>query len=450
MALTNPFKGLRLGRPRREPHRDSAIYPRLLSIGSQRRWGTKPVLKPSPSNLRQFAKSVYARRAINAIKSPIATLPWEVTVKSGVNLNSELQRQIDVVTACFAQPNRDDSFRSFIEQVTEDLLTCGGGCFEHQLGGDEARPVWIWPVDALSIQIYPDWDGDNAKPRYYQSLGYSNVGGNDGRPLRNDELVYIKGDPTTYSPFGLGPLEVAFLSISRLLGTAEYAGNIASNAHPENLLFFPGATTDDTNRIRAFWQNEVEGQGKVPIFGGGDGSDKASAIVLKLRGANDDALFLKYQEVLVREIAASFGVSPQNLAIERDVNRDTAEVAEDRDWRQVIIPTAHLLASYINREVIAGRLGFSQIEFRFTGLDRDDEMASAKIFEIRYKNNVFTPNEERARLGMAPSNSEWADLNFADVQIAIDAARGAASIIDPDIEQPEPKPKPRPLPKRSR
>jgi HK97 family phage portal protein len=447
VAFTNPFKGLRLGRPRKEPKRDSALYPRLLNIGSQRRWGEKSVLKATPSNLRHFAKTVYARRAINAIKQPIATLPWEIVVKGDTKLNAELRRQIELVKACFDQPNRDDSFRSFVEQITEDLLTAGAGCFEHQLGGDEIRPLWMWPVDALSIQIYPDWDGDNAKPRYYQALGYGNAGGLNGKPLRNDELVYIKADPSTYSPFGLGALEVAFLSISRQLGVAEYAGNVASNAHPANLLFFPGLPAEDIDRIRAFWQNEVEGQGKIPIFGGGD--DKSSANVQKLRESSDDALFLKYQELLIREIAASFGISPQNLAIERDVNRDTAEVAEDRDWRQVIIPTAHLIASYLNREVIQGRLGFSQIEFRFTGLDRDDEMASAKIYEIRYKNNVLTPNDERARLGLPPSDSPWADLHYADVQIAVDAARSSAEVLDPALEE-KPTEKPTTQPKRSR
>ena len=133
------------------------------------------------------------------------------------------------------------------------------------------------------------------------------------------------------------------------------------------------------------------------------------------------------------EIATSFDLSPQNLGVERDVNRNTSEVAEDRDYQQAIIPYAGLLASHINRNAIEGLLGFSQIEFKFIGLDREDEAATSKIMETYYKSNVFTPNEIRDRLGLQPADNEWGDLTFADTQIALSAARGAAKIDDDEL-----------------
>jgi hypothetical protein len=31
----------------------------------------------------------------------------------------------------------------------------GAAAIELQLGGDKLRPLWMFPVDGLSIQIYP-------------------------------------------------------------------------------------------------------------------------------------------------------------------------------------------------------------------------------------------------------------------------------------------------------
>lgn len=424
----------RVGRRRAEPARDTSIYPRLMGIGGQAYTRDRPMVKPTPANLRRFSRSTFARRAIKSVKDPIAMMDWEIAPKEGVETNPELERQIALCTACFASPNKGDSFSTLIEQVVEDLLVCGGGAIEHQLGGDPGRPLWMWPVDAMSIQIFAGWNGDNASPRYWQALGYGNVGGSMGRSVRNDELIFVRLDPSTETPFGTGAIEVAFAAINRLLGAQDYAGNVASNAHPENLLFFAGMGKEDLDSIRGYWRNEVEGQGQVPLFGGGQGGkDGAQAQVLKLRGASDDILFLKWQEVLVREIFAAVGTSPQNAGIEKDVNRNTAEVAEDRDWRMTIIPMAKRVAMYLNREAIGGKLGFSQIEFKWVGLEREDEAAAAAIYKIRYEGNQTVPNEERARLNQPPMESEWGEMTYADMQIAIKAAQGAKEVDDDDL-----------------
>jgi hypothetical protein len=39
------------------------------------------------------------------------------------------------------------------------------------------------------------------------------------------------------------------------------------------------------------------------------------------------------------------------------------------------------------------KLGFSQLRFKFVGLDREDELANASIYKIRYEANAITPND---------------------------------------------------------
>ena len=57
------------------------------------------------------------------------------------------------------------------------MMTNGACCYERALGGDKNRPLWMWPVDSMSIEVNPDWDGKDSEPRYYQTLGYGNIGG---------------------------------------------------------------------------------------------------------------------------------------------------------------------------------------------------------------------------------------------------------------------------------
>ncbi len=418
------FSRLFAGRGRKVPKQETVAYARLMNLGSIRGSKDRPLIKPTPSNLRKFSRSVHARRAINRIKNAIAALDWEVVAAPGVKESREILRQIEVTGRCLSRPNNDDSFRTLVEQVVEDYLVCGQGAIEQETGSDQIRPLWMWPVDGTSIQIFGGWSGDKNEARYLQTMGFGgNVGGQSGIQLRNDQLILIRKDPSTDVPYGFGALEIAFSTINRKLGVADYAGNVASNGQPENLLSFPGMGEEQLQTMRGWWRNEIEGEGMTPMIGG------TGVEAIKLRGSTDDALFLKFQDMLVREIATAFELSPQNLGIEADVNRNTSEVADDRDWESAIIPAARNIESYLNREAIQGKLGFSQIRFRFLGLDRADELNMAKVYETEFKNNSITPNEYRAYRGRAPMESMWGDRTFADMQIAMKAATGSKETV---------------------
>jgi hypothetical protein len=437
MAFLDFLKRGRPGRKVHEPNRDTVAFPNLVQqgqIGSQK---DRLAFKPTPRNLRWFSLNPYARRAINSIKNPIAMLKWEIVPSDGLHPNSELQRQIDVASYCIDHPNIDDSARTLFEQVTEDILH-GAGAIEMQLSGDQTRPLWMWPVDGLTIQLYPGWTGAQNEARYVQIVGYGNFVGNGlGQQilLRNDELMYIRPNPSTATPFGHGPLEIAFNTVSRILGVGEFAGNVATNARPSiGLDLGEGATPETLNAFRQYWRNEVEGQGNMPMFAmAGAGDKRRGPSVMRFYPEGDAGLYLQYQEFLIRELATAFDISPQNLGLERDVNRNTSETSEDRDRRQAVKPIAHLIASHITREVLHSKLGFSQLEFRFKGIEAEDELNLAQVYETEYQNNAVTPNQYREQRGMPPLANEFADMLFADVEIALNAARGAGQVDDSNL-----------------
>jgi phage portal protein BeeE len=415
---------------RYQPERESLAYPKLISLMGQNRTMGTP--KPTPSNLRYFSRTVYARRAINAIKNPVAALEWEV-VPDGVK-GKAIEAHAELVTRCLQEPNRADTFRSLLEQLVEDALVTGAGVLEHALGSDAARPIWMWPVDSTTVRPVVKWDGNPKAVRFLQGVGYT--GGSimsdvNAKHLLAEDILYMRLNPSSETPYGYGPLEIAYDSISWKLGAGRYASNAASNAQPQNLIY-PGqmASQEDILAFRAYWRNEIEGQGQTPIIGG-----PAAPEVLRLHAGTDEALYLKWQEFLIREIATAFDLSPQNLGIERDVNRSTGEVAEDRDWDMAIKPMATLVQEHMNRDVLQRRLALP-LRFQFVGLDREDEKATADILGKYYQMSAMTPAMICERLGVEPPKSPWADKTWADVQIAMKAAQGAKQVDDPALTPP--------------
>src|SRR5580704_17355657 len=242
------------GRPPREPKRDTLAWPHLSTLGQASPQAQRVVYKPVPKNLRYFSRTPIARRAINAIRNPISQLEWEIAPIDGVTLNSELERQIEIATRCFQLPSNDDNFTSLTQQVVEDICI-GAGAIEMGRSGVESRPLWLWPVDGLSIQLFPGWSGGVSEARYLQTIGYGSysVGAGEGVLLRNDELIYIRPNPTTATPFGFGPLEIAFNSIARQLTTGEFAGKLAGNALPPFMLDLGEVTGDVVRTWRSYW-----------------------------------------------------------------------------------------------------------------------------------------------------------------------------------------------------
>jgi hypothetical protein len=85
------------------------------------------VPKPTPSNLRKFAETPVARRAINVIKDRIVGMRWRIQPRRGRTLDQipNGAQRIQVLTENFEAPNPDDSFRSLLEQVLEDVIVGG-------------------------------------------------------------------------------------------------------------------------------------------------------------------------------------------------------------------------------------------------------------------------------------------------------------------------------------
>jgi len=362
-------------------------------------YGPRPDVypKPSPANLRRFSETPVARKAINTIKDSIAGMRWRIQPRPGRNtLVPDLELRSYILTENFGAPNPDDSFRSLAEQVLEDVIVGGFGAIEIESTDDSLRPLALWPVDGATIRMKSDWDGLPGSPRYAQITG--RLGPEAQVSLNDDELIYIRLNQRTHTPFGLGRLEVAFETINAFLGANRYAARLASNSVVEYALWLQGLSPEHHERLIRWWQDEIEGTGRVPIL-----SVENKPEVLRFGGGTDADLRLQWQEFLLRIIANAFDLPPQSLGLEKDVNRSTAAEMTDQAFRQAIVPTARLFAEHLTREAIGKKLGWHDLEFVFVDVDSSgSEIEQAQIQEILIRNGVLTVNEVRVMRGLPP------------------------------------------------
>jgi phage portal protein BeeE len=376
--------------------RKTTMLPSILTPYGSARTG-QAVMKMTPANLRKFAELPVARRAINVVKDRIACMDWQVRLKRGYVTNevTDMNARLKALRLALEEPNTGDSFRTLVEQVLEDVLVGGFGAVEMELTGEAAQPFRLWPVDGATIQIDPAWDGDASKPRYAQATGRMGMGALV--PLMDDELMYVRLNSRSHTPFGLGRLEVAFETVNQFLGANRYAGRLASNSVVQYALWLNEATPEQHDRLIHWWQDEIEGTGRVPIL-----SCEQKPEVLRFAGGTDADLHIQWQEFLLRMIANAFELPPMLLGLDQGVNRASAAEFSQEAFQSAIVPVAKLIAEHITRDVFGKRLGWSEFEFVFNDLEARDPLTELSVQTQLLEAGVLTVAEVRAMRGLPP------------------------------------------------
>jgi len=212
-----------------------------------------PVSKSTPMNLRRFGRTPVARRAINLIKNAVTAQTWDIRPIDGNASDDpeDQQQRIKIAKAIFKHPNNVDSFQSWVEMGIEDLCIMGAFACELRLTIDPERPVKLWAIDASTMRIFVSWSESTPDlPHYAQMTGLQ---GERGAILfYDDEIMYVKDNPSTDSPFGIGKLETAFQVVNDLLGVQRMAGMAgADQVHK----CFPGTTEVLTHRGWIPWKD---------------------------------------------------------------------------------------------------------------------------------------------------------------------------------------------------
>lgn len=369
-----------------------------------------PIIKSTPYNLRRMSRTPVPRRAINLIKGAVICQPWDVRAIDGMdpidNEDDKAQKErIHIARKMFAHPNGQDSFQTYVEQGLEDMLILGAFCAELQLSFDPERPLQSWPVNVESIRIFAAW-GENTPdlPHYAQMTGLK---GERGAILfYDDELLYVKDNPSTDNPFGLGKMEVAFQSVNDFLGVQGMAGRAGSDQIHKTFLWWEAPQNEANYQIvRRHIQNELEGQAKLSIVGG-----MKKPEVVEVSPVVEADLLLNWQELLIRMIANGFDMSAMALGVEHDVNRAVGEVLDDKDFRSAVVPIAKRLQEAFTRRILHNKLGWYDLEHVFLNLDDPDAQTKMEMYSRMYSMNSITPNQIRKGMNLPPLDNPFADL----------------------------------------
>ena len=157
------------------------------------------------------------------------------------------------------------------------------------------------------------------------------------------------------------------------------------------------ATPEQHDRLIRWWQDEIEGTGRVPLL-----SCEQKPEVLRFAGGTDADLRLQWQEALIRMIANAFELPPMMLGLQSDVNRTTASEMADEAFQSAVVPVAKLLAEHITRDLFAKKLGWREFEFCFNDLESRDEMQELQMQTALLSAGVLTVDEVRQMRGLAP------------------------------------------------
>ena len=165
------------------------------------------------------------------------------------------------------------------------------------------------------------------------------------------------------------------------------------------------ATSDEVDKFREYFMNEIEGTGRIPIVGGTKGLDTK-----QIRSFTEDALYQSWFNLLITMVCSAFPY-PVEKMINVSADRSTTEDFEIRIIEELVKPYANLLEDAYNTHII-NALGFGDIlEFKY--VYEDSENLKTKKWDRL--NNAFiagtiTQNEWRKEIGFDPLISDYADL----------------------------------------
>ncbi len=373
--------------------------------------------KPDARMYRHWAiHSEWVRGAINIRRSQVSSAEWDIVpYDKNKPYSKRLQRQLKML---FLRPNpSNDSFRSFVEPIVEDIIVLDAGVVEKErdLSGNLHH---LWPVDGATIKVNANWDGQNEVPRYYWYPDHK-----ERATFRNDEMLYIMANRRTNSPVGLSPLETLKHTIEAELYGHEYNRRQVAGAAPDGVLDLgEGMTEPDVQKYRSYFEAEVAGRGAIGFIGGSKG-----AKWIPFRANNREMQFLEWQIYLVRKLAVVLGITPQDLGLTYDINRSTGEtqlqISEDRGLR----PLMTLLQDYFTEEVLwdsAFGGPDNNLAFRFTALNLKESTAKATIHEKALAGVPWRyVNEARLEEGREP-------IKELDGKIIMSTPTGAVDISD--------------------
>ncbi|WP_181871645.1 phage head morphogenesis protein [Sphaerisporangium album] len=378
--------------------------------------------------LRSAADAPVIRQCIQVRKRGIIDLGWDITISqdaveaaqaegtSRADADSRLRDRFagDVarLVEFWKEPDRGNGlgFAAWLSALLEEHLvldavaiyprmTYGGELFSYELiDGSTIKPL-LTERGGRPLPPHPAYQQIvKGFPRGEFTAAVADDGTVQG--LAADQLVYERYNVRTWTPYGYSPVEQALIDMDIYLKRLawmrdEYTPGVqresfmvnSGTVHwsPDQLREYERAFNDDVSSNRARWRF------LPPGLQPDDSADQGE------RYKPD------YDLHLIKLVASHFGVPLPELGFSEAKGLGSSGWSEGQEavqHRQGVLPTARWLEALLTG--ISRRfLGMPrELEFRFLGLEDQDEETADKIVEARVKSGRLTYNEGRDQLGL--------------------------------------------------
>lgn len=400
----------------------------------------KGLVKPgkiSYDTLRRAALSVHiVRICIHTLKQKVTKTKW-VVQNTDITKRKMKDPRVKEVENLFKHPNtNDETFRTLLDKMVEDLLTLDAVSIEKTRYPDGALAEMYF-VDSATIRpVYDEYgnqdiliplptttaekkgEPDEELPTsYVQVLDNSQYGGPESGQIvaawpKKDFIHFHMNPQGAMESFGYGlsPIEGILSVVSNILNADNYNSTyFEEGAFPPVVLQLIGQVNQrDLEAYREYLVAELSGNFHRPAI---MATEKAESLQIhNLKDMNNrDMQFMEYQNWLAKLCCAMFGMSPGDIGItdtqgSKNVAENQTEISEQKGYSSIL----HLFKEIFNQEIIWKDFGYEDLEFDWVATDQLAPDEASQMYDRDLKNGSRTLNEVRSKIGETPF-PEWAD-----------------------------------------
>lgn len=324
------------------------------------------------------------------------------------------QKRIQWAEQFFRRPNESESLRQFLRRLLRDLLIYDAAAFEiiRFRHGDAELPLELGVMAGDTVEIECD---DSGTPiAYWQSY---NVRGYE--EFKPHEIGYLQLHPNSWSPYGISPIETAYINITADLEANGYnAAYFAKNGIPPALLAVLGVSNNEFLAIKSQLQQAAQDNPwNVHIFRAHRNPDGNAQEVFQLQPltaiSNRDMQFVELLNHVIRRVCMAYRVSPSTIGFTEDMHgglgSGLAETQLNISENKGIGPILHALEEVFTEKVLRGVCGWTDLEFAFQQTTTPQEQMEYQRSLEELNLGARTINEHRSQFG-GRDPVEWGDL----------------------------------------
>ena len=323
------------------------------------------------------------------------------------------KRRIQWLERFFAKPAPHYNLDLFHRLILRDLLIYDAAAYEIVTAEVKGKllPLELGAIAGDTVEI--DCDEAGIPLSYWQSYNVkTNV------QFEPDELAYIKLNPVSWSPYGVSPIETAYVSIASDLNANKYnAAFFEKNGIPPALLAVMGLSSGDfRNLMVQMRQTSQDNPWNIHAFRAARDAEGKSQQVFDLiplsQVSNREMQFTELLTHVVRRITMLYRISSSQIGftdeITGGIGSGVAETQVDLMESKGVAPLLRLLAATHTEMVIHGVCGWTDLEFAFTQSQTPAEQQEYERDSQEVQLGAMTINELRSKWGGRDA-VEWGD-----------------------------------------